>query len=233
MEFRERLIRTLHALEPILRVPGVMVGGSEVPNLLEPDARSSLVVSQDVDIIVPIEAHGLVRDRSRSIPGFRRSAEEPTILEPVDTALLEVNFIGMPRKDDDSGRTFLYEDTELPLIVFSRLTLLRGGTTVSVDGLDVPVPRVAGLLVEKLLTDRSGLKGDRDLLVALGLFMVATADDRDEFAQICDGLSESDRRSVISGLTTLSLLPPQPGMPDPSPRREMIAEIVRGVERRQ
>ena len=33
--FRDRLLATLRAVEPILEVPGVLVAGSEVPNLLE------------------------------------------------------------------------------------------------------------------------------------------------------------------------------------------------------
>jgi hypothetical protein len=33
--FRDRLLATLRAVESILEVPGVLVAGSEVPNLLE------------------------------------------------------------------------------------------------------------------------------------------------------------------------------------------------------
>lgn len=36
--FRDRLLATLRAVEPILDVPGVLVAGSEVPNLLEANA---------------------------------------------------------------------------------------------------------------------------------------------------------------------------------------------------
>ena len=61
LEFRTRLLRTLHAIEPILREEGVLVAGSEVPNLLEPGAGATLVVSQDVDIVVPIEHHAAVK----------------------------------------------------------------------------------------------------------------------------------------------------------------------------
>jgi hypothetical protein len=34
--------------------PGVLIVGSEVPNLLQPGAASTLVVSQDVDLAVPL-----------------------------------------------------------------------------------------------------------------------------------------------------------------------------------
>jgi hypothetical protein len=52
MTFRDRLIGTLR-VQPVLEEPGVLIVGSEVPNLLEPDAASTLVVSQDVDVGVP------------------------------------------------------------------------------------------------------------------------------------------------------------------------------------
>jgi len=45
VEFRERLLATLRAIRPVLEVPGILVVGSEVPNLIEPRAASTLVVS--------------------------------------------------------------------------------------------------------------------------------------------------------------------------------------------
>jgi len=47
--FRDRLIGTLRLLQPVLDEPGVLVVGSEVPNLLQPDLASTLVVSQDLE----------------------------------------------------------------------------------------------------------------------------------------------------------------------------------------
>ena len=44
MTFRDRLFGTLRRLEPILVEPGVMVVGSEVPNLLQPGGASTFVV---------------------------------------------------------------------------------------------------------------------------------------------------------------------------------------------
>jgi hypothetical protein len=44
--FRERLVATIRAARPVLETEGVLVVGSEVPNLLEPGAASTLVVSQ-------------------------------------------------------------------------------------------------------------------------------------------------------------------------------------------
>jgi hypothetical protein len=48
--FRDRLLATIRAARPVLEDPGVLVVGSEVPNLLEPGAAATLVVSQDLDI---------------------------------------------------------------------------------------------------------------------------------------------------------------------------------------
>ena len=160
-DFRSRLLRTLRAVEPILRVPGVLVVGSEVPNLLEPDARSSLVVSQDVDIAVPVARHADVKARLPQLHGLSPSREEPSVWLPAGDDMIEVNFIGMDPDSDRSGETYVLEDRELPLLVFRYLGLLRPGPPVTVEGIAVPVPRPAGLLLEKLVTDRSGEKGDR------------------------------------------------------------------------
>jgi hypothetical protein len=59
--FRDRLVATLRAIEPILQVDGVMIVGSEVPNLLEAGAAATLVISQDVDVLVPLASHDAVR----------------------------------------------------------------------------------------------------------------------------------------------------------------------------
>jgi hypothetical protein len=63
MSFRDRLIASLRAAEDVLSVPGVMVAGSQVPNLLQPDADSTLVVSDDVDIVIPVSVHAEVKQR--------------------------------------------------------------------------------------------------------------------------------------------------------------------------
>jgi len=40
VEFRTRLLSTLKAMQSVLEVPGIMVIGSEVPNLLQPEAEA-------------------------------------------------------------------------------------------------------------------------------------------------------------------------------------------------
>lgn len=82
VSFRERLLATLRAVKPILEAPGVMVVGSEVPNLLEPGASSTLVVSQDVGLAVPVEHVREVKKRLGEVRGFGPSPEEPSVWLP-------------------------------------------------------------------------------------------------------------------------------------------------------
>ena len=231
MDFRARLLRTLRAVGPVLGESGVLVAGSEVPNLLEPDARSSLVVSQDVDIAIPVSCHAAVKARLHEIRGLARSEEEPSVWLPEETDLIEVNFIGLDAHGAHAGETYLYEDDELPLLVFGHLSLLRPGKTLTIDDVSIPLPRPAGLLLEKLLTDRNGEKGDRDLLVALALLLVSGASDLDEIEQLYYKLSPELRYSTRSALSTLSLLEPRQNMPDPTLHRPLVAELLARLER--
>ena len=204
--------------------------GSEVPNLLQPDARSTLVVSEDVDIAVPVARHGEVKARLSELRGLAPSGEEPSVWLPLDADLIEVNFLGMDPDRESLAETYVLEDGELPLLVFRYLGLLQAGPPVTVDGLVVPVPRPAGLLLEKLVTDRSGEKGDRDLLVALGLILVSRSADLDELVELYGTLSAVERHAVKSALSTLSLLEPHAAMPDPTPHRRRIASLLAQLE---
>src|SRR5262249_49914035 len=95
--FRERLLATLRAVEAILEVRAVLVAGSQVPNLLEPNAGATLVVSQDVDLAIPVAVHEEVKARLDRITRLCPSAEEPSVWVPRAQAsdLIEVNFIGL------------------------------------------------------------------------------------------------------------------------------------------
>jgi hypothetical protein len=231
MGFRDRLLATLRAVEPVLAVPGVLVAGSEVPNLLEHDAQSSLVVSQDVDIAVPLAAHPEVKRRLALLQGLARSPDEPSVWVPDSLELLEVNFIGMNPDISRAGETYVLDDPDLPLLVFGNLSFLRPREpALVVEGLRVPLPRCAGLLLEKLVTDRSGEKGERDLLVVLGLLLVATASDEEELVQTYAGLSGELKYAVRDNLTILSLMSSHANMPDPTLHRAQLAKLLRRLE---
>jgi hypothetical protein len=230
MDFRRRLVATLRAIAPVLEEPGVLVVGSEVPNLIEPGAAATLVVSEDVDIGVPVQAHGRVKARLAEVVELAPSAEEPSVWVPRTGGLLEVNFVGMDESTVDPRETYVLEDDTLPLMVFGPLSLVRPGEPIDVEGVRVPLPRPAGLLVEKLLTDRSGVKGDRDLLVALGILLVASHDDLDEVASLYRRLGVELRHAARSNLALLSLLQASEGMPDPRPHRARIASLLRALE---
>ncbi|MEW6442387.1 MAG: hypothetical protein AB1640_15730 [bacterium] len=230
MEFRERLVGTLRLLRPLFDIPGVLVVGSEVPNLLEPGAAATLIVSQDVDIGVPLDVHGRLKDALAGIQGLRPSREEPSVWLPEDKELLEVNFLGIDLSIQNVDESRLVDDPELPLMVFGPLSLLRPGGRVDVGGVSAPVPALPGLLLEKLVTERSGAKGDRDLLVALGLLLLARKEELAETCRLFRTLTAEARHSIRSNLTVLSLMDAIPGMPDPQPHRRFIVDLLRALE---
>lgn len=231
MDFRSRLIATLRAAEGVLGVPGVLVVGSEVPNLLQPGAASTLVVSQDVDLGIPVSAHAAVKERLDALRGLRPSPEEPSVWLPDNPDLIELNFIGMDPRMEDPTSAYVLEDRDLPLMVFGALAFVRPGPTIDLDGLRVPLPQPAGLMLEKLLTDRSGAKGDRDLLVVAGMLAIATTSDLDALGSMYGArLTDEHRYAVRSNLTLLSMMTQQPGMPDPLPHRAKVAALLRRLE---
>jgi len=227
--FRERLFATLRAIRPLLEEPGVLIVGSEVPNLLQPGGASTLVVSRDVDIGVMVDRHAHVKRRVGALSAFRRSAEEPSVLVPETADLLEVNFVGMDPARDPTD-TYLLEDAELPLMVFGPLSLLKAGPRVEIEDISLPLPRAAGLILEKLVTDRTGEKGDRDLLVVLGLLMTASPGDLLELDTTYRSLGPELRHAARSNLTILSLMAPRRGMPDPRSERARVADLLRRLE---
>jgi hypothetical protein len=227
--FRDRLVATIHAARSILEMPEILVIGSEVPNLLEPDAAATLVVSLDLDIGVPVHRHPAVKARLGDLREFTSSHDEPSVWTPHSSGLLEVNFVGMDPGQDPLD-VYLLEDDQLPLMVFGALSLVRAGTEIEIEGTRVRVPRSAGLLLEKLLTDRTGEKGERDLLVALGLLNTATPADRDEFCALFQQLRPELRHVVRANLTLLSLMAPRTGMPDPRPHRGDVAALLRRLD---
>lgn len=230
MTFRDRLIGTLWALRPVLEEPGVMVVGSEVPNLLQPDAASTLVVSQDVDLAIPVDRAKTVKERLRLIRGLIPSPEEPSVYVPMSPDLIEANFLGFDPRISEASETYVLEDADLPLMVFGPLGLLRPGRVIEIDELRVALPRAADLMIEKLLTDRTGEKGTRDLLVVAGLLATAGSGDLDELVSVTRRLSKESRHAVRSGLTMLSLMESRPGMPNPVPFRHQVTRLLARIE---
>lgn len=233
MRFRDRLLATLRAVEPILDVPGVLVAGSEVPNLLELDAASTLVVSQDVDLAIPVAVHEEVKARLGRIERLVPSADEPSVWIPRADAseLIEVNFIGVDPAIVEPVDTYEKPDDRLPLMVFGPLSLLRAGAVIEIDGLRIPLPEPAGLALEKLVSDRTGEKGDRDLLVVAGLLASMTPADLDHLERTYATLPAELRHQVRSNLSILSLLDARPGMPDPHPQRAVVDALLRRLEK--
>ncbi len=230
MLFRERLLGSLRAVQPVLDVKGVLVGGSQVPNLLEPEAAATLVVSQDVDLVVPVERHGEVKAALELLRDYSPSSDEPSVWIPRSANLLEVNFIGRDAALTVTAETYVFEDDRLPLLVFGLLSLLEEGSTLELLNLRVPLPRPAGLALEKLLTERGGLKGERDLLVALGLLLTSGATDLDELGAGFRALERGQKDAVLGNLSVLSLMKRLPEMPDPTRARDRVARLVRHLE---
>jgi hypothetical protein len=227
--FRDRLIATIRAARPVLESPGVLVVGSEVPNLLEVGAAATLVVSQDLDVGVPVGRHATLKDRLAELSEFDPSPDEPSVWTPRSPDLLELNFVGMDPAQDPM-EAYVLEDERLPLLVFGALSLVSPGAELELGGTRLALPRPAGLLLEKLVSDRTGEKGERDLLVALGVLATSGPGDLEEVESLYRGLRPELRHAVRSNLTILSLLAPRSGMPDPRSRRAEVAVLLRRLQ---
>jgi hypothetical protein len=186
-------------------------------------------VSQDLDIGVPVQHHRELKPRLEELRDFAPSADEPSVWLPRKGELLELKFVGIDPAQDPA-EAYVLEDDRLPLLVFGALSLVSPGPAIEVEGTAVPLPRPAGLILEKLVTDRTGDKGERDLLVALGLMATTSPADLDELVGSYHRLRPELRHAVRSNLTILSLLQPRAGMPDPRPRRADVAALLRRLE---
>ena len=112
----------------------MLVVGSEVPNLLEKGAAATLVVSQDLDVGVPVQHHAALRDRLDELHEFEPSLDEPSVWTPRAPALLELNFVGIDPAQDPA-EAYVFEDDRLPLLVFGALSLVSRGAELEVGGL--------------------------------------------------------------------------------------------------
>ena len=146
--------------------------------------------------------------------------------------LIELNFLGLDPSIVDPMDSYEKPDDRLPLMVFGPLSLLSEGPSLEIDGLHIPMPRPSGLAVEKLITDRSGEKGDRDLLVVAGLLCHMAETDVAHVTALIRSLTPELRHAVRSNLTILSLLGSRPAMPDPRLVRDAVARLLRELEER-
>jgi hypothetical protein len=208
----------------------VLIVGSEVPNLLQPGAASTLVVSEDVDVGIPVDRVEAARAALAFVRGLCPSSEEPSVWVPLDASMIEANFLGIDPNIREPGETYVRHDPEFPLLVFGTMGLIRHGADIVIDDIRIPLPSVSSLLLEKLLTDRTADKGVRDLLVVAGLLVTASADDLQSFLRGARSLSEEALHAIRSNLTILSLLEPVDSMPDPRPHRERVAQLLLALE---
>jgi len=206
MSFREQLLATLRAIQPVLRVPGVTVVGSELPNLLEPNVATTLVISKDVDVAVPVTVHREVKEQLRHVRGLHPSAEEPSVWLPESEELIEVNFVGRDDSLADPDDSYLLEDAELPLLVFGLLSLAGKGRLCQVEAIELTLPSNAGLLLTA---------GEEDLVEVESLYL---------------RLRPDLRYAARSNLSLLSLLEARRGMPDPRLHRARVATLLRRLE---
>jgi hypothetical protein len=130
----------------------------------------------------------------------------------------------------DPMEAYVLEDERLPLLVFGALSLVSRGAELELGGTRLALPRPAGILLEKLVSDRTGEKGERDLLVALGVLATSGPGDLEEVESLYLGLRPELRHAVRSNLTILSLLAPRSGMPDPRSRRAEVAALLRRLQ---
>ena len=150
---------------------------------------------------------------------------------PRSLRLLELDFVGVDASQDPP-EAYVFEDDQLPLLVFGALSLVEPGAELDIEGSRIRVPRVAGLLLEKLVTDRTGEKGNRDLLVALGLLMTAASAELDEFVGAYGRLRPDLRHAVRSNFTLLSLIDAEGRDAGPAPAASRRRATAAAVEER-
>jgi hypothetical protein len=141
MAFRDRLFATIRAARPVLEDPGVLVVGSEVPNLLEPGAAATLVVSQDPDIGVAVDRRAAVKRRlPERLLHFQPSPDEPSVWTPRSPGLL---MTAGPADLDELDGAYRRLRPELQHTVRSGLTLLS--LMEARTGMPDPRPRRAAV----------------------------------------------------------------------------------------
>ena len=81
---------------------------------------------------MPVERHAAIKARLQAARELKQSPDEPTVWLPTNPDLLEVNLIGMDTAQRP-GETYVFEDDEMPLLVFGHLSLERLYATLPAD----------------------------------------------------------------------------------------------------
>ncbi|MEM9696728.1 MAG: hypothetical protein AAGA56_29595 [Myxococcota bacterium] len=80
------------------------------------------------------------------------------------------------------------------------------------------------------MSDRTAVKGERDLLVVLGMLLTSDALVLERVVHRYRMLPDELQHAVRSNLTILSLARPHAGMPDPGEHRELVANLLIRLE---
>ena len=131
-------------------------------------AKSTTGRSRISNLGVLVDRHAAVKERLDELREFEPSADDPSVWTPRAAGLLELNFVGMDPAQDPA-EAYVLEDDRLPLLVFGALSLVSRGAEIEIGGTRVsPCRAPPACCSRSSITDRTGEKGERDLLVALG-----------------------------------------------------------------
>ncbi|MEW5692344.1 MAG: hypothetical protein AB1765_03500 [Candidatus Hydrogenedentota bacterium] len=205
ISFRTKLLNTLKILKDIL--PHTIIIGSEVPNLIRINKKVDLFVSEDIDVGIPVLKFKIIKSGiKRLLKKYYVSRDEPSILCPKTNELLEINFLGIDKNLDDLDDVYIFRDGLVSFIVFGTLSLIKG-KKVSINGMKVILAEPASLLVEKLLTERSHIKGERDIIVAgLLLEVIDIKKEMKHILAMINALNKDKRYLIQDNLSTLILI---------------------------
>jgi hypothetical protein len=197
--FKDRLMATVLCLPDVLGDDGFIVG-SEVPNLylLQRGLPGrGLFVSQDVDVALSMES---TSQRIRALEDWKSSDDEPSILLPVDaTKHMEINLLGI---DPEFSLDEVAVHRRGGYVIFGTLGLIQK-TTLALDGVKIPVASLSTIALEKLATARSGIKGDRDLHVALMAIELMDAEEHVSLKEMIHRLPDEYRHHATGGVANL------------------------------
>ncbi|MBE7439598.1 MAG: hypothetical protein HS115_14165 [Spirochaetales bacterium] len=220
-------MNTLRDLRPV--ADQVIVIGSEVPNLSRIHSGADLFVSQDIDLAVPIEN---LERTDEQIPmlfeHYRQSSDEPSILLPRDDARLEINFLGVDFRSQDLDDISLHRGRHISFLAFGTLTLIKP-VDLTIEKHRFRVAEHRSLFLEKILTERSSIKGERDLYVAALVFKEIQSPQ--EIIHMREDILalDSERKFFASDNLASLILMIEKGHPDLRNSVSLLKELLAGV----